>query len=149
MLDALAVLRHHVAGEERLQHLRDVLRGQSERAGAILVDFEADRLDLFVPVQVRIEDVGVFRHHGAHLLGDAANLQGIGTNEAELNGEADRRAEREAVDPRPRLRYCAVRQGAFEPGLHALARLEVFRHDDDLGEARVRADGGGGHFVTL
>jgi hypothetical protein len=34
---------------------------------------------LTVPVQVRIDDVGVIRHHGPHLLGDAANLQGIGT----------------------------------------------------------------------
>jgi hypothetical protein len=54
--------------------------GQSERAGAVLVDFEADRLDLFIPVQVRIDDVGVSRHHGAHLFGDAANLQVIGTD---------------------------------------------------------------------
>ena len=43
-LDAFAILRHGEAGEQRLQRLRDVLRGQADRAGAILVDLEPDRL---------------------------------------------------------------------------------------------------------
>ena len=58
-LDALAVLRHGVAGEQRLQRLRHVLRREAERAGAILIDFEPDRLDLFAPVEVRVDDFGV------------------------------------------------------------------------------------------
>ena len=49
MLDALAILRDHVAREQRLQRLRHVLRRQAEGTGAVLIDFEADRLDLLRP----------------------------------------------------------------------------------------------------
>ena len=65
------ILGHGVAREQRLQRLRHVLRGEAERAGAVLIDLEADRFDLLAPVEMRIDHLGVLRHDGAHLLGDA------------------------------------------------------------------------------
>ena len=109
-----------------------------ERAGAVLVDLEADRLDLLAPVEVRVDDLGVVRHDLAHLLGDGAHLHRVGSDHAELHREADRRAELEAVDAGARLRQRAVGERLLEPRLHPLARLEVLGDDDDLREVRVR-----------
>src|SRR5262249_32020473 len=98
VLDALAILRHVVSGEQRRQHLRDVVWGQPERAGAVLIDFEPDRLLLLAPVEVRIDHVGIFRHDGAHLIGDYTHLHGIGTDDAKLDRKTNRRAEIETID---------------------------------------------------
>ena len=67
-------------------------------------------------------------------------FSGSGPIDAELDREADRRTEHEAVDPRPRRRHGAVGEGLFEPRLDPLARLEVLGDDDDLGEVRVGQD---------
>ncbi len=138
MLDAFAILRDGVARQQRLQRLGDVLRRQAERAGAVLVDLEPDRLHLLAPVEMRVDDLGVCRHDLAHLFGDRAHLHRVGPDHAELHREADRRAEHEAVDARARLRQRAVGNRPFEPRLDALARREVLGDDDDLGEVRVR-----------
>ena len=47
----------------------------------------------------------------AHLGGDLAHPVGIGADDAELHGKADRRAEVEAVDAHPRLAQRAVGDG--------------------------------------
>ena len=57
--------------------------------------------------------------------------------DAELHGEADRRAEVEAVDANPCLGERAIGDGLLDAGLDPLARLDVLRHDDDLCEGLV------------
>jgi len=59
VLDAFAWYWRH--GEARLTRvcsvLRDILRGEAKRAGAILIDVETDRLDLLAPVEMRVDDL--------------------------------------------------------------------------------------------
>jgi hypothetical protein len=86
---------------------------------------------------VRVDDLGVFRHHLADLLGNLAHLHRIGADHAELHGEADRRTEHEAVNPGPRFRQDPISKSFFEPRLDALASLQVLGDDDDLSEIRV------------
>jgi hypothetical protein len=62
----------------------------------------------------------------------------IRADHAELDGEADRRAEIEAVDTHPRLVERAVGNGCLDLGLDALARLDALGDDHDLGERLVR-----------
>src|SRR6202022_1389495 len=69
---------------------------------------------------------------------DRANLHWIRADHAELNREADRWAEHEAVDARARLRWCPGGDRLFEPRLDALARREVLGDDHDLREVRIR-----------
>ena len=87
---------------------------------------------------MRIDELVVFRHHLADVFGNRAHLHRIGSDDAELHREADRRAEHEAVDPRARLRQRPVGDRLFEPRLDALAAFEVLGDDDDLREVRVR-----------
>ena len=136
-LDAFAILRHGEAGQQRLQRLRDVLRGQTDGAGAVLIDFQPDRLRLLVPVEMRIDELAIVRHHLADLLGDVAHLQRVGPDDAELHRVADGRTEREPVDAGARFGKRAVGKRLFEARLDALARLQVLGHDDDLGKVRV------------
>ena len=124
-----------VSRQQRLQRLGDVLRGEPERAGAILVDLEPDRLDLLAPIEMRVDDLGVPRHHLAHLLGDRAHLR-VGPDHAELHrkptgGPNTKRSTRRA--PRATRR----RQSPLEPRLDARAP-QVLGDDDDLREVRVR-----------
>ena len=121
-----------------LKRLRDVLRRQPERAGAVLVDHELEIGRLLVPVELRILDVGVLSDDVAHPVGDVAHGLGVGADHAELDGEADRRTEIEAVDAHPRLGQRAVVDRLLQPRLDALARLDVFGDDDDLGKGFVR-----------
>ena len=101
--------------------------GVSPRAPrAILVDIEPDRLHLLVPIEVRIDELAVFRHHLADVFRDGAHFQRVGADHAELNRKADRRAEDETVDTRPRLRQRAVGDRLFQPRLEALPPVEVF-----------------------
>ena len=117
-----------------LSDLRDVLRRQSHRAHAILIDHELQVRRLLVPIEMRIDHSIVGAHHVAHLVGDVADLVGIGTDDAELHREADRRPKIETIDAHPRLRQRAVGDGLFDPRLDPLARLDVLRDDHDLGE---------------
>ena len=63
---------------------------------------------------------------------------GSGPIDAELDREADRRAEIEAVDAHARFGQRAVVDRLLEPGLDPLARLDVLGDDHDLGEGLVR-----------
>ena len=108
LLDAVADGRHRRAGDQHGERLRDVLRGEAERAGAVLVDDELQIGRLLVPVELRILDVRVLPHDVAHLVGDVAHLAGVGADHAELDGEADRRTEIEAVDAHARLGQRAI-----------------------------------------
>ncbi len=74
----------------------------------------------------------------ADLIGDVAHRVGVGADDAELDGEADRRTEIEAVDAHARLRQRAFGDRLLDLGLDALARLDVLGHDDDLGKGLVR-----------
>ena len=138
VLDAFAVLRSGVARQQRLQRLGNVLRRQSERAGAVLVDLEPDRLHLLAPVEVRVDDLGVLRHYLAHLFGDGPHLHRIRPDDAELDRETHGRAKHEAIDTHAGLRQDAVRDRTLQPGLDALARREVLGDDDDLRKIRIR-----------
>ena len=55
LLDAVAHGGDRHAGEQERQRLRDVLRGQAERAGALLVDDELQVRRLLVPVELRFD----------------------------------------------------------------------------------------------
>ena len=56
LLDAVAHRGHRRARDQHAQRLRDVLRGEAERAGAVLVDHELQVGRLLVPVELRILD---------------------------------------------------------------------------------------------
>ena len=133
-------MRHGVTGEQHLQHLRDVLWGEAERAGALLIHFEADGFDLLAPVEVGVDDLAVLRHDGAHLIGDGAHPHRIGSHDAELDREADRRTKAETIDARPCLRQCAVGEIPLDARLDPLARRKILRHNDDLGEVGIGKD---------
>src|SRR6516164_1162244 len=83
--------------------LRDVLRGEAKRPGAVLIDDELQVGRLLVPIELRLLDVRVLLHDVADLVGDLAHLLGVGTDHAKLHGKADRRAEIEAVDAHARF----------------------------------------------
>ena len=53
---------HRRAADQSLQRLRDVLRRQSEGAGARLVDVEPERGHALAPVQMRIDSAIVSPH---------------------------------------------------------------------------------------
>ena len=55
LLDAVADRRHRRARDQHGQRLRHVLRGQAERAGAVLVDHELEVGRLLVPVELRLD----------------------------------------------------------------------------------------------
>ena len=102
-----AVGSHAVPGSADRLEGRD-----AERA----VDLEADRLDLFAPVQVWVDNLGICRHDLADLLGNLAHLHRIGADHTELHREAHRRTEHEAVHSSPRFRQGAIGKSFFEPG---------------------------------
>ena len=103
---------------------RHVLRGQAERAGAVLVDLEPHAVDGSSHSSCGVEAFAVAAHDVAHLLGDLADLRRIRADHAELHREADRRAEIEAVDPHPRRRHGALADRRLEAGLDALAGFD-------------------------
>ena len=65
-------------------------------------------------------------------------LLASGPIDAELDREADRRTEIEAVDADARLGQRTVGDRLLQPRLDALAGLDVLRDDHDLGEGFVR-----------
>ena len=99
-----AQARHRRAADQCLQRLGDALRGEAEGAGARLVDFETQRRHALAPVEMGIDDA---RDRSAlasrTCAGDLQRLVGVRANDAELHGEADRRAEIETVDAYSRL----------------------------------------------
>ena len=127
------------AGEQRLQGLRHVLRVEAERAGALLVDDEAHGGRHLVPVEMRVDHVRrspASRRAPAYAMSRTAvgsgpttrNWTGKPTGGPKLKRSTRTRASRER----------AVRDRRLDPRLDALARLDVLRHDDDLGEGLVR-----------
>ena len=87
---------------------------------------------------MRIDHVAVGPHDLPHLGGGLAHLRGIRADHAELDGEADRRAEVETVHPHARLGQRALAHRLLDPRLDALAGGDVLRHDHDLGEGLIR-----------
>src|SRR5208282_2889890 len=65
---------------------------------------------------------------------------GLWSDNAKLNGKSDRRAEIEAIEPDPRRAERALGDGGLDARLDPLARLDVARDDDDLGERFIRLD---------
>src|ERR1700694_387496 len=98
LLDAVADRGHRRAGDQHRKRLRDVLRSETERAGAVLIDHQLEVGRLLVPVELRLFRVGGLANDVARWRGDGANLVGGGTDDAELDREADGRTEIEAVD---------------------------------------------------
>src|SRR5690242_4288923 len=86
---------------------------------------------------MRVDDLGICRHDLADLLGNLAHLHRIGADYAELHREANRWTKHETVHPGPRFRQGPIGKGFFEPGLDALAGLQVLGDGDDLSEIRV------------
>ena len=87
---------------------------------------------------MRIDHLVVAAHDLTHLVGDVAHSRGVRADDTELNREADRRAEIEAVDAHTRFRQRAIGHGLLQPRLDALARRDVLRHDHRLRERLVR-----------
>ena len=87
LLDAVAHRGDRRARDQHAQRLRHVLRGEAERAGAILIDHQLQVRRLLVPVELRILDLVVLPDHVAHLVGDVAHGLGIGADHAELDGK--------------------------------------------------------------
>jgi hypothetical protein len=127
-----------VAGQERLERLRNLLRVETDRPRPLLVDDEADGRGHLVPVEMRVDHVGVRPHRLANPPRDLAHGHRLGANHAELDGEADRRAEVEAVDPHPSLAQGAGGDGSLHARLDSLPGVRVLCHDDNLGEGFVR-----------
>ena len=138
LLDAVADGRDLHARDQHRERLRDVLRRQAERTGAVLIDDELQVRRLLVPVELRLVDVRILLHDVANLIGDLAHLPGVGSDHAELHGEADGRAEIEAVDAHACLRQHAIGDRVLDFRLDALARLDALGDDDDLGKGFVR-----------
>ena len=138
LLDAVADGGDRRAGNQHRQRLRNVLRRQAQRAGAVLIDDELEVGRLLVPVELHVLDVRVLPHHVADLIGDLAHFLGVRSDHAELDGEADRRTEVEAIDAHARFRQRAVGDRVLDLGLDALARFHVLGNDDDLGKGLVR-----------
>ena len=138
LLDAIAYRRHRRARDQHAQRLRYILRGEAERAGAVLVDHQLQVGRLLVPVELRILDVVVLPDHIAHLVGDVAHGVGVGADHTELNGKADRRAEVEPVDTHARFRQRAIIDRLLQPRLDPFTRLNILGDDDDFGECLVR-----------
>ena len=74
LLGPVAHGRDGIAGDDRLQARGHRLRVEAEGAGAVLVEHELDRGHLPVPVELRLEHVGVGAHDVANLVGKRANL---------------------------------------------------------------------------
>ena len=121
-----------------LQRLRYVLRGQAERAGAVLIDHELQVGRLLVPVELRIPDVRVLRAPRRAPGRRSRAPLGVRADHAELDRKADRRAEIEPVDAHARFGQRAVVDRLLQPRLDPLARLDVLGDDDDLGKGLVR-----------
>src|SRR6516165_5273808 len=124
--DALAILGNRIAREHCLHGLRHILWRETQCAGTVLIDLEADRLLLLAPVEMGVDDLGVGRHDLANLLGDLPHFQRIGLNHTELHREADWWTKEEAIYSRTRRRHRAIGDGLIKPLLHPLARFEVF-----------------------
>ena len=140
-LDAFLVFRHRIAGEQRPERLRDVLRRQPQRPRAVLIDLEPDGLLLLVPVELHVARVGVGAHGVPHFLGHGAHAVAVRAEHAELHRETDGRPEVQPVDAQARLGDHVLRDKPFEPRLQPLARLRVLGHHDDEREALVRQHG--------
>src|ERR1700712_5023877 len=67
-------------------------------AREVLIDDQLQVGRLFVPVELHVLGLVVLPHHIADLVGDVAHRVRIGSDHAELNREADRRTEVEAID---------------------------------------------------
>src|SRR3974390_3345150 len=137
LLDAVAHRRDWHPGDQHAQRLRDVLRRQPQRPHAVLIDHEFEEGRLLVPVEMGIDHLAVGTHYLAYLVRDVPDLPGVRTDDAELDGKADGGPEVEWVDAHARLRQRSISNGLFQPRLDPLARLDVLRQDDDLGEGFV------------
>jgi len=126
------------ARKQHAQRLGDVLRRHSQRPDAILIDHELQRWRLLVPVEMRIDHLVVCTHNFTDLIGNVAHLLRVGAYDTELHRESDRGTEVEPVDPHARFRKRTIRYRFFNSCLDALARLDILRHNDDLGERFIR-----------
>ncbi|MNY52953.1 hypothetical protein D3C86_1886740 [compost metagenome] len=75
-------------------------------------------------------------HHLFHLAGYGAHHLGVGTDDAELYREADRRAEFQTGDAYPGLGELLVDHG-HQARTQTLARLQILGHHHKLGIARI------------
>jgi hypothetical protein len=80
--------------------VNNVLGGQAERAGTVLVNVEPDRLHLLAPIEVRVNDLGVCRHDLPNLFSDRAHFHRVGPDHAELNGERAATVKKAPAVPR-------------------------------------------------
>ena len=90
---------------------------------------------------MRVDDAIVRAHDLAHAGGDLGDLIRIGAHDAKLDGEADRRAEVEAVEAHARRTERALGHGGLDAGLDPFPRLDVLGDDHDLREGFVGLHG--------
>ncbi len=124
-LDAVADRSDRHARDQHAQGFGNVLGRHAERPHTVLVDDEAQIRSLLVPVEMRIDDLAICAHDFPHAIGDVADLFRVGSDDAELHGEADRRAEIEPVHAHARFRQCAIGDGLLEARLDAFACLDI------------------------
>ncbi|MNY32001.1 hypothetical protein D3C86_1661890 [compost metagenome] len=92
------------------------------------------RRGALVPFQVRVDHMGIGRHHGADPMGDAAQLDRIGADDAEGDRPDHRRAEQQLVHPHPRLGEFSLVDVLLQGGHDLVPRRGILRHGNDLGE---------------
>ena len=76
-------------------------------------------------------------HYGTHLLGDVAELAGVGPHHTESHGKGRIRTEHQLSDPHPSLRCQTVGQRLSQSELERFARLFALRQYDDLRERGI------------
>ena len=124
------------AGDQHLQLLRQLLRGQAERARLVLVDADAQRLHLFAPVDVDLAGGRMRAHQRFHLGGDGAHLGVVLAHHPELHRIAYRRAVLQPDHPAAHIGEVVVEQ-LLQPFLHLFAHMLVAGHQHQLGVVQV------------
>ena len=108
-IGAVAHLGDLGAGQHGVDVVRQLLRADAERAGAILVHLDLDDLGRLVPVVVDVAGVGVAAEHLRERLRDLARLDRIGAADAELAA-----ASRPAVRARAASRAPSARRSRWQ-----------------------------------
>jgi hypothetical protein len=135
--DAVTQCRHLHARNQHRQRLRNVLRRQAERPGAVLIDSQLEIRRLFVPVEMRIDNLVIGAHHLAHLIGDVAHGLGVRSDNAELDRKPTGGPKLKR-STRTRASDSAPLATAFSSRALIRSRRHILRHDHRFGERFVR-----------
>jgi hypothetical protein len=93
-----------------LQGLRDFLATDAQRPRPILIDGDADALDLIVPVEVDAFQILSRRHHFGHFGRHLTQLFHVASHHPKLHRIADRRPEVDAHHARADMGPASIRR---------------------------------------